>query len=953
MKNTFATSLLILLANPIFGQTPPCNCAATISQSGYYNVSSMGVLPGQTICIQAGTYSYLTFANLQGSATQPITVKNCGGLVVLDGSDNPSGIAFSNSQYFRLSGSGDSRYPYGIKIQRTNTGTAAVNIANLSTDFGVEYLEITGAEYAGISIKTDPTCDPATWRQNFTVRNINLHHNYIHDINGKGMVVGFNAPSQTRTCNGQPIVVYPPDLVGLKIYQNTIERVGGEGILYANASNADLYNNVIKTAGTRSTAAGILIGSNAGGRLYNNQIIGTSGNGLMGLGYLGNNQVYNNVIAKPNAHGIYIDDRAETIDNSTFLLANNTIVESVGTGIRLDNERSINTVINNALVKPATGVPISSLPNVRVTDQTNYKGSAAPTILFVNPNAHDYHLLASSPLVNAGQAVGNRGIHADLDGNARSAQGTPDIGAYEYQFAVVDPAGCKVTISQNGNYNAEQLGVNPGDKICIRAGTYNRIAIANISGSSGAPVIVTNTGGLVVFDGTSNPTGLALNNCDYVKLTGSGDPQVAYGIKVQKTGAGVSGITIANLSDHVEVEKVEVTGADFAGIMIKTDPTCDPATWRQNFTMRDVSVHHNYIHDVKGEGLYIGNTFYSQGVTRTCDGQTVTLYPHDIVGLKVYENLTQRTGAEGIQYACASDAEVHHNTVLDAGLAPFALFQSNGIQIGGGAGGRLYNNVIKNAQADGIIMVGHLGHNKIFNNLVIDSKDYGIFCDDRTGSLPNTPVLIANNTIVRTGSDGIGLFNEINFTTVANNVIMFPGSGFFLYANEGATPHADQNNYKSTDYNNTTFANIGAGDYHPRAGSPLIDAGRDVGSYGISVDLDDNGRPVNNRYDIGAYEYGSTGGARLAHEESAEPSVPRLTTFPSPCVDNVTVQINRKDVIRELTVYTLKGVPVLNVVPDKPSASAEVSVGSLPGGTYLVRINTVDGQSLMGKFIKQ
>lgn len=951
MKSLITTFLFTVLANLVYAQSA-CNCDLTISQSGYYNVSSLGVLPGQTICIQAGTYSSLTFANLQGSATQPITVKNCGGLVVLDGSSNPTGISFSNSQYFRLSGNGDSGYPYGIKIQRTSVGGAAVNMSNLSSDFDVERIEISGAESAGMTIKTDPTCDPATWRQNFTMRNVNIHHNYIHDINGKGMVVGFNAASLNRTCNGQTVVVYPHDIVGLKIYGNTIERVGGEGLLYANASNAEIYDNVIKTAGTKSTAAGVQIGSSAGGRLYNNQIIGTSGNGLAGLGYLGNNQVYNNVIAKPAQNGIYLDDRPETIDNSPFLLANNTIVESGGAGIRLDNEQSINTVINNALVKPASGVPISVLQNVRLTDQNNYKASGSTTSLFVSPNAGDYHLLPSSALVDAGQSVSNRGIQTDLDGNPRSVHGATDIGAYEYLFTTPPATGCKVTISQNGNYNAAQLGVNPGEKICIQTGTYNRIAIANISGNSAAPVTVMNIGGLVTFDGTSNPTGLALNNCKYVKLTGTGDPQFEYGIKVQQTGAGVSGITIASLSDHVEVEKIEIAGADFAGIMIKTDPTCDPATWRQNFTMREVKVHHNYIHDVKGEGLYIGNTFYSQGVTRTCDGQSVTLYPHDIVGLEVYENLTQRTGAEGIQYACASNAEVHDNTVLDAGLSPFALYQSNGIQIGGGAGGLLYNNVIKNSQADGIIIIGHLGYNKVFNNLVVDSKEYGIFCDDRTGSVPNTPVLLANNTIVRTGSDGIGLFNEINYTTVVNNVIMFPGSGFFIYAN-GGVPYADQNNYKSTDYNNTTFVNIGAGDYHPRAGSPLVDAGRNVGSYGISFDLDNNRRPVNNQYDIGAYEYGSTGSSRLAYDEYVGASSMALTTYPSPCVDKLTVQLNTEDSIRELNLYTLKGVPVMRVVPNEHTTSVELSVGSLSGGMYFVRVTTVGGQSVGSKFIKQ
>ncbi len=957
MKNLLAFVFAMCVVTHVeycFSQSnQACNCNATISQSGYYTASSLGVQPGQTICVQAGTYSYLTLANIQGTSTQPITVKNCGGVVAVNSSTGSSGITFTNSRYVKLSGSGDSQSTYGIQVQRTAAGAAAINVNNLSSDFEMEYVEIAGGEYAGIMLKTDPTCDQTTWRQNFTMRNINVHHNYIHDINGKGMIIGYNAASLTRSCSGQNVVVYPHDIVGLKIYQNTMENVGGEGILYANASDADIYNNVIKNAGTKSTAAGIQLGSNVGGRLFNNQILVASGNGLGALGYLGGNQIYNNIIAKPRLNGVYIDDRAETLDNSTVLLANNTIVETGGAGIRLDNEKSVNTVINNALVKLGSNVAISVLANVQVTDQSNYKGSDAASALFVDPATYNYHLLATSALIEAGQSVSSQGIQTDIEGNPRTVNSTTDIGAYEYQLSVPPPptTDCKVIISQNGNYNAAQLGVNPGEKICIRAGSYSRIAIANILGTEALPIIVTNLGGLVTFSGTSNPTGLALNNCKYFKLTGTGDAQYQYGIKVQQTGSGVSGVSIASLSDHVEVERIEVAGADFAGIMIKTDPTCDPATWRQNFTMQDVKVHHNYIHDVKGEGLYIGNTFYSQGITKNCDGQSITLYPHDIIGLQVYNNLTQRTGAEGIQYACASDAEVHDNTVLDAGISPFAMYQSNGIQIGGGGGGRVYNNYIKNSQADGIIMVGHLGNNKIFNNLIVDSKDYGIFCDDRTGSIPNTPVLIANNTIIRTGSDGISLFNEINYTTVVNNVIMFSGSGFFLYVN-GGVPYSDQNNYKSSDYNNTTFVDIG-GDYHLHAQSPLRDAGRDVSSYGITFDLDNNNRPVNNRYDIGAYEYGSSANGRLAALDYTDVPLIVLTAYPSPCVDKLTLQLNREDQIKEVSVLTVSGEAVMSVRPDQPAASVDVAVGSLTVGVYIARVTTLNGEKLTGKFIKQ
>ena len=961
MKNFFATVLLTGMFNYAFSQTATnCNCQVTITQSGYYDAKALNIKPGQTICIRAGTYSSLTFANLTGSSNMPITVQNCGGQVILKGSDNSSGITFYSSQYFSLSGVGDSGYTYGIRVQQTSGGVAAVNVSNLSTDFTLNHIEITGAGYAGIFAKTDPTCDPATWRQNFVMRNVSIHDNYIHDIDGKGILIGFNAGKVTKNCNGGSIEIYPHDSKLLKIYNNRIEKVGSEALIYANASNAEVYGNVIEKAGTKSMAAGVQIGVNAGGEFYNNKISGASGYGLSAIGYLGNNKVYNNIIANSGRHGVYVVDRDETTTNSPFLLANNTISGAGGSGIRLDNVKSVNTVINNAIVQSAN-TPMSVLAGVRVNDRSNYKGAATPESHFVNPQANDYHLTANSSLINAGESVDNFRIYTDLGGQPRTFQGTTDIGAYEYQKIVVaqtEPAptpsdGCKLTITKDGYYDAGKLDINPGDKVCIQAGTYNQISIFNISGNKQAPVIVTNSGGLVVFDGASSPKGLALFNCKYFKLTGTGDPQHPYGIKVQRTESGVSGISVGNLSNYVEVEHVEVAGAGFAGIMIKTDPGCDPATWRENFTMREVKVHHNYIHDVGGEGIYVGNSFSGQGMTRTCNGSPATVYPHDILGLEIYENLTQRTGAEGIQYGSASDAEVHHNTILDPGISPFALYQDNGLQIGGGAGGRVYNNVIKNANGTGIIMIGHLGGNKIFNNLVIDSKGSGIFCDDRPGSLPNTPVLIANNTIYRSGSHGIYLLNEINFTTLINNVIMFPGSGHYIDARQGV-PHADVNNFESSDDNNSTFANIGAGDFSPADRSPLIDAGADVGGYGIKFDLKNKKRPINNKYDIGAYEYGaSDSGRRLAFEEFESSVAGTMSVYPSPCIDKLTIVLTDEDIIKKVEVITVTGKPAMRLVPERPTKEIEIEVSTLINGIYLAKVTTLAGKTMIRKFMKQ
>jgi hypothetical protein len=65
-----------------------------------------------------------------------------------------------------------------------------------------------------------------------------------------------------------------------------------------------------------------------------------------------------------------------------------------------------------------------------------------------------------------------------------------------------------------------------------------------------------------------------------------------------------------------------------------------------------------------------------------------------------------------------SGCEVYNNTVTSPGQSPFASGQNNGIQIGEGTGGKCYNNLLKNAPGNGIIVLG-LGDNQVYNNLLL------------------------------------------------------------------------------------------------------------------------------------------------------------------------------------------------------------------------------------------
>lgn len=450
----------------------------------------------------------------------------------------------------------------------------------------------------------------------------------------------------------------------------------------------------------------------------------------------------------------------------------------------------------------------------------------------------------------------------------------------------------------------------------------------------------------------SGSTGIAFQGSRYFKISGTGDSRYQYGIRISQTGSGISGLNITAKSSDCEVNNLEVFNTGFAGIMIKTDPTCDPSTQRANFTMYNVYVHHNYVHDTTGEGFYIGNSFWNEGQARTCNGQSVKLLPHNIIGLEISYNRVENSGCEGIQYACAPNSRVHHNTVYNAGIKPFDAYQDNGVQIGGGVSGYFYNNVIRKAQGMGLIVVGHLGPNYIYNNVIAEARDKGIFVDERTGSLPNVLVQIANNTVATSVNESIQLYNETQTTSIVNTALLAPGNGKFITTLNNTVRYTSQNVFQSLNVADAKLVNPAAGDFHIMAGSPLIDKGQSLASYGIVTDLDDVARPQGGAYDISAYEYKGTT-TRARQGALAEPTdVVTVQAYPSPTVNQLTVRLSNDELITELNIVDGTGRTVTQHVPGAPAAEVTIPVHQLGSGLYIIRVGTAL-QQYGGRFLKQ
>jgi hypothetical protein len=423
-----------------------------------------------------------------------------------------------------------------------------------------------------------------------------------------------------------------------------------------------------------------------------------------------------------------------------------------------------------------------------------------------------------------------------------------------------------------------------GDTIGIRGGSTARdyLVFSNfISPDPSKPYVFLNCSGDVIINSTYSVSAIAFRNCKYFRITGA--ESSTYGIRIvgkeKKNTSGVTigyapewGLQVGDLSSDAEVDHISVSQIHFAAFSLKTDPECDkPATWRENFTMRNLKVHHNYVNKTwKGEGFYIGYSFYSGA--KGCP----TRKPHDIENLHVYENETHNTGADGMQVGCAvSGSSIHNNRVYDYGINPFngsTQEQGNGIQLGDGTAAPLYNNYIQAkigaTTGGGIKAFG--ASNLIYNNIIVNPYELGIYVDEGSGTLAlnGSGFRIYNNTIVNCYGSGVVIYaDSVTMNRVKNNIMVRnpEGSGRFIHFLKDKPPPIDSaNNFETKDYSAVKFTNTTDTQqpwrkYELSSESPCLDTGVNLYAAGVTKDFLGRSRPSNTavKFDQGVYEYGT------------------------------------------------------------------------------------------------
>ncbi|HEY8401638.1 MAG TPA: right-handed parallel beta-helix repeat-containing protein [Cytophagaceae bacterium] len=425
---------------------------------------------------------------------------------------------------------------------------------------------------------------------------------------------------------------------------------------------------------------------------------------------------------------------------------------------------------------------------------------------------------------------------------------------------------CKITIPAYETFvDGSKYAISPGDTVCIASSKKKYFQLKNFTGDSLRPIVFINYGGEVVIENDNFYYGIRIANCKYFKLLGNGDINTTYGIKIKQTGPDANGLSIADFSSDFEIAFLEISNTGFAGIIAKTDPDCEEKAWRHNFIMKNVSIHHNYIHDVAGEGLYIGHSFYSgwRG-KRQCPDKV--LFPHELANVAIYDNVIDNCGFDGVQVGCGSNKiNIYKNYVSNFGVLNQPQ-QNNGIQIGEGTSARTYNNIIKNGSGHGIIHLG-FGENYLYNNLIVKTGNAGIFNDNRLEALGDKNYFI-NNTLLYCGGDGIVIYSDTTKSFCYNNLIINPGNFYkyesdntsrtgndsFIFLLHAAAPVSVESNcfiLNDIPYDSESESYK----YLITGYECVMDKGIDVSEFGITLDLYGKSRPQGKGFDAGVVEF--------------------------------------------------------------------------------------------------
>lgn len=345
--------------------------------------------------------------------------------------------------------------------------------------------------------------------------------------------------------------------------------------------------------------------------------------------------------------------------------------------------------------------------------------------------------------------------------------------------------------------DGKAMNVRPGQVICLVGGkVYDRLTFKNIRGSSDLPVTIRNCGGTAVIY-SRQAFGVKFQHSKNIVFTGKGSSG-EFGIKVT-TEKGFY-LTMESFTSDFDISYIEIAGPEdpmvsngFAGIGAKTSPYEDCGLFkdptRKAWVMENVSIHDNYIHDVGGEGLYLGHGFYAGREEKRCPGSG-KLFAHSIRNIRIYSNKIENTGYDGIQIKNADEnVLVHHNVIRNYGTKDHPA-HNEGIFIGEGSTGEYYGNIVDTGSGNACQIQG-IGNIDFHDNLLLNAGEHGIYASSGKFVVrwSDGYFNIHNNTIFNTQDVGLVFYNDGGGKKIISQNLVFSrlpykeGSEVILFEN--------------------------------------------------------------------------------------------------------------------------------------------------------------------------
>ncbi|WP_224365341.1 Ig-like domain-containing protein [Hyalangium versicolor] len=411
---------------------------------------------GKTLCIKPGTYTGVGLYQVNGSATQPVVLTNCGGQAILNAT-NGSPFLVSKSRYLKITGTGSSAHFYGLVAGNSTGGQAHLDLREGTSDVEIDHVEVRGNTTGGVGIafRTYPLCDGTWSRGTWAQYNTKIHDTYVHDTQYEGMYIGpshygwiaANGLTPGFDC-GTAGRQFEAEVIGLEVINNRLENIGNDGIqIGAATAGMTVQHNVVKNyglQGNESHSGGIMVNPGSHGLIDSNWIEAVQPYRTQGIAFqgTGGSVISNNVIVGGRWGAMFLRNSDANMGASLpdFSFYNNTVVGSTYQALYffcsgLGHLSFANNIVAGTPTVYAANGGTACVDSLSRPNLFNVNLSAAG---FVNPSTGDFHLLPTSPAVGVGVNLSGV-VPYDYDGVARGS-GAYDLGAFARPASPVNHA---------------------------------------------------------------------------------------------------------------------------------------------------------------------------------------------------------------------------------------------------------------------------------------------------------------------------------------------------------------------------------------------------------------------------------------------------------------------------------------------------------------------------------